>query len=83
VTTDDDQRTGDDRDHLGQRRLSRGENWWWYAVAGISYVSLGVWHKWLLNWFVGPVWLVCVLWFGPLLVDLVRPRDRRSGGTAA
>jgi hypothetical protein len=47
--------------------MSRGEAWLWYAIAFASYVSLSIWHKWLLNWIVGPAWLVAVVWFGPVV----------------
>jgi hypothetical protein len=73
-TTGGEEPTHDDLDHLGQRRLSTAESWWWYGVAFVSYVVLGVWHKWLLNWFVGPAWLVATVWFGPQLVDAIRER---------
>jgi hypothetical protein len=65
-------------DHLGHRRLGNAESWWWYGVAFVSYVVLGVWHKWLLNWFVGPAWVLATVWFGPMLFDLVRGRGVRA-----
>ncbi|HKE72831.1 MAG TPA: hypothetical protein VKB57_04420 [Acidimicrobiales bacterium] len=46
----------------------------WYGVAGASYVGLSVHHKFLLNWVVGPLWLVAVVWLGPAAAALVRPR---------
>ncbi|MGV3758637.1 MAG: hypothetical protein ACO1PW_03725, partial [Actinomycetota bacterium] len=42
-----------------------------YVLAGVSYVVLGVFHKWLLNWVVGPIWLVTWIWAVPILVDRV------------
>ena len=66
----------EERDHLGWRRLGPAEEWVWYLAAGISYIILGIWHKWLLNWFVGPVWLVVIVVVGPWITDRVR---RRSG----
>ena len=65
-----------DRDHLGWRRLGRVEEWCWYLLAGASYILLGIWHKWLLNWFVGPVWLVAVVVVGPWLADRARALHR-------
>jgi hypothetical protein len=59
-------------DHRGSRRLGRGEEWFWYLFAGISYITLGIWHKWLLNWFIGPVWLVAVVVIGPWIFDRLR-----------
>jgi hypothetical protein len=62
------------------RRLSGRETALWYGVAGLSYVGVSIFHKFLLNWFVGPLWLVVVVWLGPLLVDRVRGRGRRRPG---
>ena len=50
-----------------------------YVLAGVSYVVLGVFHKWLLNWIIGPVWLVVWVWVVPVLVDRFR---RPSGSTS-
>ncbi len=66
-------------DHRGSRRLGSVEQLVWYLVAGVSYVGLGIYHKWLLNWFVGPVWLVAVIVVGPWLTDQVRARLRPGG----
>lgn len=56
-------------DFRGSRRLVGAEEWFWYLAAAISYILLGIWHKWLLNWFVGPVWLVVFIVVGPWLTD--------------
>jgi hypothetical protein len=64
------------RDHRGSRRLGRVEQTIWYLVAGASYIAVGVYHKWVLNWFVGPAWLVAVVVIGPWLIDKLRPRAR-------
>ena len=64
------------RDHLGARRLSRREEVFWYLFAGITYVCAAIVEKGLLNWLVGPAWLVLVVWWGPELVDRVRRRDQ-------
>ena len=61
-------------DHRGSRRLTARESAVWYGVAGASYIALSIFHKWLLNWFVGPVWLVAFVWAGPALLDRVRRR---------
>lgn len=66
-------------DHLGQRVLTGRETWWWYLAAGASYVVLGVYHKWLLNWIIGPVWLIAVVWLGPPLLDRLRGRRGPAG----
>jgi energy-converting hydrogenase Eha subunit G len=59
-------------DHRGERRLSGKESALWYAVAAITYIGFGTWQKVLLTWFIGPMWLVCTLTFGPRLYDKVR-----------
>lgn len=43
-----------------------------YVLAGISYVGLGVFHKFLLNWIIGPIWLVAWIWGVPALVERLR-----------
>jgi hypothetical protein len=70
--------TGAVYDFRGARRLVGGEEWFWYLAAGVSYILLGIWHKWLLNWFVGPVWLVAFVVIGPWLTDRVGITDRRG-----
>ncbi len=66
-----DRPDGDRLDFRGARRLVGFEEWFWYAAAAVSYIVLGVWHKWLLNWFVGPAWLVAFVVVGPLLTDRI------------
>jgi hypothetical protein len=46
----------------------------WYGVAGVSYIGASIVEKGLLNWLVGPIWLVAVIWGGPALVDRLRRR---------
>jgi ACR3 family arsenite efflux pump ArsB len=43
-----------------------------YALAAITYVGLGMFHKFLLNWIIGPVWLVAWVWLVPAVVDRFR-----------
>jgi len=45
-----------------------------YATAAISYISLSIYNKWLLDWIVGPLWLVAWVWGLPALWRLVRGR---------
>ena len=59
-------------DHRGERRLSGKESAVWYAIAAISYIALGTWQKVLLTWFIGPMWLVATLTFGPRIYDRFR-----------
>jgi len=46
-----------------------------YFLAGITYIGFGMFHKFLLNWIIGPVWLVAWVWLVPALVQAVR-RDK-------
>ena len=69
-------------DFRGSRRLVGAEEWFWYLAAAISYILLGIWHKWLLNWFVGPVWLVAFVVIGPWLTDRIGLTSRSSDGDA-
>ncbi|BAN03036.1 hypothetical protein YM304_27220 [Ilumatobacter coccineus YM16-304] len=71
-------------DFRGSRRLVGAEEWFWYLAAAITYILLGIWHKWLLNWFVGPAWLVAFIVIGPWLTDrigLTSRHVRRDGTT--
>ena len=71
-----------DLDFRGSRRLAGKEEWFWYVVAAVSYILLGIWHKFLLNWFVGPVWLVAVVVIGPAVWDRIRGLRRGRGDRA-
>lgn len=69
-------------DHRGGRRLGRAEEVVWYLVASVSYIGFGVFHKFLLNWFVGPLWLVGIIVAGPVATDALRAWwQRRTPGT--
>jgi hypothetical protein len=59
-------------DHRGSRRLGPLEQWTWYLIAAASYIGLGIFHKFLLNWFVGPIWFVTFVVVGPWLYDRMR-----------
>lgn len=48
-----------------------------YLAAGVSYIVLGMFHKFLLNWVVGPIWLITWIWVVPDVVDQLR--RRRAG----
>ena len=67
-------RSEDPWGHLRRRPLSGREEAGWYLVAAVSYVAASVWQKGLLNWFIGPVWLVIVVSLGPIAVDRLRRR---------
>ena len=66
--------TPGERDHLGSRRLTRREEIVWYILAAVTYITAGILVKGLLNWIVGPLWLVAFIWAGPPLVDRLRGR---------
>ncbi len=68
VTTDSPA-TGPDLDFRGSRRLTGTAEWAWYLVAAVSYILAGIWHKWLLNWIIGPIWLVTIICIGPPALD--------------
>jgi hypothetical protein len=52
-------------DHRRARRLGPAETVVWYGLAGVSYVGLSIFHKFLLNWLIGPLWLAAFVWLGP------------------
>lgn len=52
-----------------------------YLLAGVTYVLAGLAWKGLLNWIVGPAWIVAWVWLAPLVVD--RSRARRARGRRA
>ncbi len=76
----DEARSDVSTDFRGSRRLVGGEEWFWYLAAALSYIVLGIWHKWLLNWFVGPVWLVGFVVIGPWLTDRIGLTGRTHRG---
>jgi hypothetical protein len=69
-----------DPDDPHWRQLTLRETAFWYGLAGVTYLAASVVEKGLLNWVIGPVWLVAVVWFGPLLADRLRGRGRRVDG---
>jgi len=48
-----------------------------YASAAVTYIGLSIYNKWLLDWVVGPLWLVAWVWGLPALVKLVRRQPVR------
>ena len=56
------------------RRLGTTETALWYGVALVTYVGASIFEKALLNWIVGPLWLVAVVVYGPRAVDRLRGR---------
>ena len=68
-----------DLDYRGSRRLAGREEWFWYLFAAITYCAAAVFEKFLLNWIMGPLWLVAVVVAGPAAWDRVRGRRRQGG----
>ena len=62
------------------RRLTGATEWFWYIVAAVSYIAFGIWNRWLLNWLLGPIWLVAVICLGPPLATGIRVRVARAIG---
>jgi hypothetical protein len=65
-------------DHRGSRRLGRREEVIWYVIAAVTYTGLAVYHKWLLNWIMGPGWLVATVTIGPAVIDRIRRRSEEG-----
>jgi hypothetical protein len=61
------------------RRLKGSEEWFWYLFAAVTYIVAGIWHKWLLNWLIGPIWLITIVVVGPWLLDRARTMLQRRG----
>ena len=45
-----------------------------YVTAAVTYISLAIYNKWLLDWIVGPLWLVAWVWGLPAIVKLIATR---------
>jgi len=61
-------------ERVTSRRLSPHETALWYVVAAVTYVGAAIFEKGLLNWLIGPAWLVAVVTLGPAGVDWLRRR---------
>jgi len=48
-----------------------------YLSAAVSYISLSIYNKWLLDWIIGPLWLVAWVWGLPAIVKLIRRQPVR------
>jgi hypothetical protein len=65
--------------------VSRTVDFFLYFGAAVSYITLSIYFKWLLDWIVGPVWLVLWVWGLPALWRLAHHqpvRPQRGVGTA-
>jgi len=51
---------------------SRYVDFFLYFTAAASYIPLSIYNKWLLDWIVGPFWLVAWVWGLPAIVKLIR-----------
>ena len=45
-----------------------------YFLAGLTYVGVAMFHKFLLTWIIGPMWLVAWVWFAPAAIEALRRR---------
>ena len=43
-----------------------------YVTAAATYIGFAMFHKFLLNWIIGPVWLVAWVWLVPALIERAR-----------
>lgn len=43
-----------------------------YFTAAATYIPLSIYNKWLLDWIVGPFWLLAWVWGLPAIVKLIR-----------
>jgi hypothetical protein len=48
-----------------------------YVTAAVTYISLSIYNKWLLDWIVGPLWLVAWVWGLPAIVKVIRRQPVR------
>jgi len=65
------------------RGPSKRVDFFLYAAAAVSYIGLSIYNKWLLDWIIGPLWLVGFVWGLPALWKLarhqpVRPQRNRT-----
>jgi hypothetical protein len=58
-------------------RTQRYVDFFLYTTAAVSYITLSIYNKWLLDWIVGPFWLLAWVWGLPALVKLVRRQPIR------
>ncbi len=57
------------------RELFSRAELWHYGIAALIYIGLGVLLlNWMLNWIVGPLFIVLWIWFVPVLLDKWRAR---------
>jgi len=57
------------------RWLTHGLELGLYLLAGLTYVGVAMYHKFLLNWIIGPMWLVGWVWLAPAAIERLRRRD--------
>ena len=47
-----------------------------YLLAGVTYIGFGMFHKFLLNWIIGPLFITVWAWYVPVLQARWRERRR-------
>jgi hypothetical protein len=58
-----------------------GSDAWLYLAAAITYIAASMYQKFLLNWIIGPLWLVAWMVVVPAIGRAIG-RVRRRGSTA-
>ena len=54
---------------------ARNQGWVLYPLAVVTYVAFGIAFKPALNWIVGPLWVLLIVWLLPAgIVRLLRGR---------
>jgi hypothetical protein len=48
-----------------------------YALAAVTYIVASIYNKWLLDWVIGPLWLVAWVWGVPALWRLLHGQPVR------
>jgi hypothetical protein len=62
---------------------ARHEQFFLYAIAAVTYITLGVFlQTFVLNWVVGPLYLLLVVWIIPDWIRGVRLRRHEQRATA-
>jgi hypothetical protein len=60
------------------RWLTHGLELGLYLLAGITYVGFGMFHKFVLNWIIGPAWLIVWVWLAPAAIEALRNLGKRQ-----
>ena len=65
----------------GRSLWARHEQFFLYGIAAVTYIVLGVFlQTFVLNWVVGPLYLLLVVWIVPDWIRNLRLRRREQSG---